>query len=650
MKAMCSLAGAVLLMTCLALPCSADETRRVVCPLFDEPLRDTSICRGPDGVYYLTGTSSGPFREGVPDFRNNGGIRLWKSADLKKWEPLGLVWDLKNSGEQTKKGDSAPHDMKYFDVAAGVVDSPLVFGLTAPEIHFIKGTFWIAYSFNGQGSGLLKSKSGKAEGPYEDVGMITRRGGDASLFADDDGAVYWVFGEGWIARMNDTMNGLAERPRLLQPAPNRGEMGDSPLTVGQAGAYIFKAKGKYFLVAADVWGRLGNGCYDTFVAQADSVYGPYGERRLMIPHGGQVTVFDDGTGKWLSTFSGTDRKSALRDRPAIVPLVWTNIVLYGGKVSEFPRISPSVITERGPWEQMRPAVEVSMRDLQVLNAPDGFYYLTGSIVDKRYAGKLGLWRSRDLKNWEKVEVLWDMKGIPGITDEELLRRSQSGEVFWGCEIHFIKDTFYFLGRSGGDNKHRDSSPTFMLRSRTGKAEGPYEFAALARAVPTLFEDDDGTVYQMFGDGSQIQKMKPDMSGFEGDPIRLQTTTGAPIGKGDAGATLVKMLGKYVVFATTWNGAHIGPHQIEHRENDGTYDYFYYQADKVDGPYTPCFGSLPIPHGGHGSIFQGKDGKWYSVFFGNDSTSPWWTKPGILPLNTGLKNGQIAIDVPDLLNP
>ena len=28
-------------------------------PLFDYPLRDTSICLGPDGVYYLTGTTGG---------------------------------------------------------------------------------------------------------------------------------------------------------------------------------------------------------------------------------------------------------------------------------------------------------------------------------------------------------------------------------------------------------------------------------------------------------------------------------------------------------------------------------------------------------------------------------------------------------------
>jgi hypothetical protein len=60
-------------------------------PLFDFPLRDPSICIGGDGMYYLTGTT------GFPTWwQTNEGIRVWKSPDLKKWEPLGLVWRIDN--------------------------------------------------------------------------------------------------------------------------------------------------------------------------------------------------------------------------------------------------------------------------------------------------------------------------------------------------------------------------------------------------------------------------------------------------------------------------------------------------------------------------------------------------------------------------
>ena len=57
----------------------------------------------------------------------------------------------------------------------------------APEVHHIGGTFWIAYSMNGHGTGLPRSTAGRAEGPYEDVGLITARDGDAALLEDDDG-------------------------------------------------------------------------------------------------------------------------------------------------------------------------------------------------------------------------------------------------------------------------------------------------------------------------------------------------------------------------------------------------------------------------------------------------------------------------------
>ncbi len=60
-------------------------------PLFDYPLRDTSVCLGPDGLYYLTGTT------GYPTWwQTNQGVRMWRSRDLTKWEPLGLVWSLEN--------------------------------------------------------------------------------------------------------------------------------------------------------------------------------------------------------------------------------------------------------------------------------------------------------------------------------------------------------------------------------------------------------------------------------------------------------------------------------------------------------------------------------------------------------------------------
>lgn len=172
------------LLTAVALP--------PIKPLFDYPVRDTSICVGGDGNYYLTGTTGHPTW-----WKTNEGVRVWKSPDLKNWEPLGLVWKIEQGTWQKEMhGDRR--------------------ALWAPDIHYLKGTFWITFCMNFRGTGLLKSTSGKAEGPYVDVhpqGPITDRI-DASLFTDDDGAVYFVWQNGLIARMNEEMTGLAEEPRL----------------------------------------------------------------------------------------------------------------------------------------------------------------------------------------------------------------------------------------------------------------------------------------------------------------------------------------------------------------------------------------------------------------------------------------------------
>ena len=293
-------------------------------PLFDVALRDTSICVGGDGMYYLTGTTAD--NPGGPKDKDgwwyvNEGIRVWKSRDLKDWEPLGLVWSLKEDATWAKEpkldGNGDPRHACW-----------------APEIHYMKGTFWITYTMNyfGQkfGCGLLKSTSGKAEGPYVDMktdGPISQNL-DASLFEDDDGSVYWVYQHGLIARMNEDMTGLAEKPRNLNPTNHK--------FVGFEGAFLTKRDGRYYLVCADAVDG-----YSCMVAEADHVYGPYGPRYLAIKHGGHNTFFTDKDGQWWATYFGHDKPAPLVQRPAIMKI----------ELDENGRVRPMIETEEieGRW-------------------------------------------------------------------------------------------------------------------------------------------------------------------------------------------------------------------------------------------------------------------------------------------------------------
>jgi beta-xylosidase len=260
-------------------------------PVFDYPLRDPSVCIGPDGYYYLTGTT------GYPTWwKTNDGIRVWKSKDLKEWTPLGVVWTFDKDASWQKairQGRRA---------------------IWAPEIHYLKGTFWLPYCVNYPqgGTGLLKSTTGRAEGPYVDVkpdGPLTSRI-DASLFQDDDGKVYFVFQNGMVARMKDDLSGLVEEPRLLVPANHK--------EVGFEGAFLFKTAGKYQLIAADfnpIAGHVGSeGSYDCMAASSDNIYGPYSNRYLAIPHGGHNMMFRDRSGQWWSTIFGHDSFGPIHER------------------------------------------------------------------------------------------------------------------------------------------------------------------------------------------------------------------------------------------------------------------------------------------------------------------------------------------------
>ncbi len=265
-------------------------------PLFDYPVRDTCICLGPDGTYYLTGTTGHPTW-----WQTNEGIRMWKSKDLKNWEPMGLVWSFEKDATWQKARTEKNGKIRR--------------AIWAPEIHYVKKNFYFAYCVNYGGTGVLRSTTGKPEGPYEDIkkdGPLTGNI-DASLFEGDDGKVYFLWQNGMIARMTDDMTGLAEEPRLLKPS-NAGH-------VGFEGAAMAKINGRYHLICAEFNKHPGSGnTYDCMIASSAGIYGPYGKAYLAVPHGGHNMLFKDVKGQWWSTLFGNDAKAPFKERPAILQI------------------------------------------------------------------------------------------------------------------------------------------------------------------------------------------------------------------------------------------------------------------------------------------------------------------------------------------
>ena len=56
-------------------------------------MRDPSVTLGGDGFYSLVGTL-----DGYGYHKPEGGVKLWRSADLKKWDEVGFIWRWEDMG------------------------------------------------------------------------------------------------------------------------------------------------------------------------------------------------------------------------------------------------------------------------------------------------------------------------------------------------------------------------------------------------------------------------------------------------------------------------------------------------------------------------------------------------------------------------
>jgi hypothetical protein len=275
--------------------------------------RDPMVTLGPDGNYYLVQTSC--YLNGKLSHQNawdhNDGLHLWKSTNLRDWTNEGLVWSIEREGSWQKKYDDRARRPMW-----------------APELHYIKSkkNWFVIYSMGTFGNigiktSLFKSKTGKPEGPYENVVEEPLINGiDGSLFEEDNGDVYLLHDNCQIAKMNSDMTGFVEPFRQLKTVE------DKP--VGFEGPGMIKLNNKYYLFSAQSNTDMGGNTYDLSVAVADNIYGPYTKSWIALRHGGHGTLFLDKQGNiWTSMF-GSDDLSNVYITPALVQMA----LEFNGKI------------------------------------------------------------------------------------------------------------------------------------------------------------------------------------------------------------------------------------------------------------------------------------------------------------------------------
>lgn len=264
-------------------------------------IRDPYIILGPDGYFYLTGTTpnpddpretSDPYNTGLGDESIVGWkAKIWRSRDLAKWESLGTPFTLKDGiwFEAQREAFSGTPENEW--------------RLWAPELHWL-GDRWALVQTSPspvKGANLSLSSGTSLSGGSDAIAWTNPMGTDInkkhdpSLFQDDDGSWWMIWGATTIAKLKPDFSGFSSEPVNIRPGGESSKM-------GHEGCLIQKIHGKYVLFGTG-WstGKMRQGSYNLYYAVADEISGPYSERKFVGRFLGHGTPFRDKQGRWWCT-------------------------------------------------------------------------------------------------------------------------------------------------------------------------------------------------------------------------------------------------------------------------------------------------------------------------------------------------------------
>lgn len=385
--------------------------------MLEENINDVSICKGPFNTYYMTGTTGDIF--GVQN-----GIRVWASKDLKNWNLIGTnsyVWTFDNDAVNWQQIISTRQGWRER-------------GIMSPKIYYFKKTFWITYTnSNSNRSGILKSTSGWAQGPWIEVSgnQPLLEGSNLSLFIDSDSTVYALWDNGKYLKMNASLSGFeSNQPKQLK------DINGQPI---DATAVQLSLINNRYVLSASKWNKFWTGNvlagnaemldtrYDAMLATSDKLDGPYTFQRQNIPHAGGGSLISDFEGNLFHTISGSDVSSPVTGQPCLLSLQLNEAKEYQVKHPlEFGStgrmttiyVAPSGNNSNGSsWDNaftsLQKAIDQAPERTQIWVA-EGTYNAPFSINLRKgiyiYGGFRGNERFLHQRDVEKYRVILDGKG------------------------------------------------------------------------------------------------------------------------------------------------------------------------------------------------------------------------------------------------
>lgn len=247
------------------------------------------------------------------------GLPIMKSTDLVNWKLIGYAYDTLASVD-----------------ALNLTDGKSTYGRGswASSLRYHNGTFYVTTFAQTTGKTYVYTTKDIEKGPWKETSFSPSYH-DHSLFFDDDGRTYLIYGAGKLkllelnADASGVKPGTTEQVLIENASTPSGTGGGLPAE----GSQLFKVKGKYYLFNI-TWPK--GGMRTVVIHRADKLTGPW-EGRVALQDLGvaQGGLIDTPDGKWFAylfrDFGGVGRI------PYLVPVTWEEdwpVLGVNGKVPE----------------------------------------------------------------------------------------------------------------------------------------------------------------------------------------------------------------------------------------------------------------------------------------------------------------------------
>jgi beta-xylosidase len=277
-------------------------------PIIFSDVPDMSMIRV-GATYYMSSTT----------MHMSPGVPIMKSKDLVNWQLVSYAYDtlVRNDAMNLDNGQNTYGR-----------------GSWASSIRYHKGIFYVSTFAATSGKTHIYTTKNIEKGPWKSVSFSPSYH-DHSLFFDDDGKVYLVYGAGKLnlVELNQDVTGVKEGAINQVIIENASLPAGTNIMLGAEGSQLFKVHGKYYLFNI-TWPR--GGMRTVVIHRADKITGPW-EGRMALQDSGvaQGGLIDMPDGTWYSYLFRD--YGAVGRIPYLVPVKWEDewpVLGTDGKVPE----------------------------------------------------------------------------------------------------------------------------------------------------------------------------------------------------------------------------------------------------------------------------------------------------------------------------